>query len=115
MSTVQAPDAKAITLMVVLCAIWGLQQVVLKATAADIAPVWQIGLRSAAAAVLVGLVMLARGERSHWHRVDADEIWLWHAGAPLILRLGETVAKAVRLGLDVLGDEVVQALVPQGW
>ena len=29
--------------------------------------------------------LLAAGERSHWHRVDADEIWLWHAGAPLTL------------------------------
>ena len=27
--------------------------------------------------------LLARGERSHWHRVDATEIWHWHAGAPL--------------------------------
>jgi uncharacterized protein len=25
--------------------------------------------------------LLARGERSHWHRVDAVEIWHWHAGA----------------------------------
>jgi predicted cupin superfamily sugar epimerase len=27
--------------------------------------------------------LLARGERSHWHRVDAVEAWHWHAGAPL--------------------------------
>ena len=56
-------DAKAITLMAVLCAIWGLQQVVLKATAADIAPIMQIALRSGVAALLVGLVMGWRGER----------------------------------------------------
>lgn len=31
--------------------------------------------------------LLAEGERSHWHRVDATEIWLYHAGAPLILSL----------------------------
>ena len=29
--------------------------------------------------------LLAEGERSHWHRVDATEIWLYHAGAPLVL------------------------------
>ena len=29
--------------------------------------------------------LLARGERSHWHRVDAVETWHWHAGAPLQL------------------------------
>ncbi|MBW4708063.1 cupin domain-containing protein [Roseobacter sp. YSTF-M11] len=32
--------------------------------------------------------LLAAGETSHWHRVDATEIWLYHAGAPLILSLG---------------------------
>ena len=61
------------------------------------------------------LFLLKAGERSHWHRVDADEIWLWHAGAPLILSLGEEAAQAYRLGPDVLGDEVVQAVVPAGW
>lgn len=34
--------------------------------------------------------LLQRGEASHWHRVDATEIWLYHAGAPLILSLSET-------------------------
>jgi hypothetical protein len=58
----QALDAKAITLMALLCVIWGLQQVVLKATAADIAPVMQIALRSGVAALLVGLVMWWRKE-----------------------------------------------------
>lgn len=29
--------------------------------------------------------LLQQGERSHWHKVDATEIWLYHAGAPLIL------------------------------
>ena len=61
------------------------------------------------------LFLLKAGERSHWHRVDADEIWLWHAGAPLVLSLGKDAASDVRLGPDVLGDEVVQALVPAGW
>jgi predicted cupin superfamily sugar epimerase len=34
--------------------------------------------------------LLAEGERSHWHRVDATEIWLWHAGSPLVLSISET-------------------------
>jgi predicted cupin superfamily sugar epimerase len=61
------------------------------------------------------LFLLRAGERSHWHRVDADEIWLWHAGAPLVLSLGVEAAREVRLGPDVLGGEVVQAVVPAGW
>ena len=29
--------------------------------------------------------LLAAGQRSHWHRVDAVEAWHFHAGAPLTL------------------------------
>ncbi|WP_299692575.1 cupin domain-containing protein [uncultured Tateyamaria sp.] len=36
--------------------------------------------------------LLAEGETSHWHTVDATEIWLYHAGAPLILSLSATEA-----------------------
>ena len=36
--------------------------------------------------------LLKAGEASHWHRVDATEIWLYHAGAPLILSLSATDA-----------------------
>lgn len=36
--------------------------------------------------------LLKAGESSHWHRVDATEIWLFHAGAPLILSLAATEA-----------------------
>ena len=61
------------------------------------------------------LFLLRAGERSHWHRVDADEIWLWHAGAPLVLAIGLDRAQEHRLGPDVLGIEVVQQVVPAGW
>jgi predicted cupin superfamily sugar epimerase len=71
-----------------------------------------IGGRASGTAILF---LLKAGERSHWHRVDADEIWLWHAGAPLVLSMGERAAREVRLGPDVLGGEVVQAVVPAGW
>jgi drug/metabolite transporter (DMT)-like permease len=63
MDSRQVLDTRAIGLMMVLCAIWGLQQVVLKATAADISPIMQIGLRSGVAALLVGVLMAWRGER----------------------------------------------------
>lgn len=60
------------------------------------------------------LFLLRAGEVSHWHRVDADEIWLWHAGAPLILSLGQTAARHHRLGPDVLAGEAPQIVVPAG-
>ncbi|MGR3804548.1 cupin domain-containing protein [Marinibacterium profundimaris] len=36
--------------------------------------------------------LLKAGERSHWHRVDADEVWLYHSGAPLTLSIAATEA-----------------------
>lgn len=74
MDTRKALDGQAIGLMLLICLIWGLQQVVLKATAADISPVFQISLRSGVAALLVGMVMVARGERM---RLTDDT---WRAG-----------------------------------
>ncbi len=61
------------------------------------------------------LFLLAAGERSHWHRVDASEIWLWHAGAPLRLGIaGGAKRQEVRLGLDLAAGEALQAVVPTG-
>ena len=72
----------------------------------------QVGGRASGTAILF---LLKAGERSHWHRVDADEIWLWHAGAPLVLSMGEASATEVVVGPDVLSGEAVQAVVPAGW
>lgn len=55
--------------------------------------------------------LLAAGERSHWHRIDAAEVWLWHAGAPLDLTIG---TQAVVLGADVIAGERPHAVVPAG-
>lgn len=62
--------------------------------------------------------MLRRGERSHWHRVDAHEVWLWHAGGPLELLAARTEAgpsRPITLGPDVTGGQAPQAVVPAGW
>lgn len=63
------------------------------------------------------LYLLARGERSHWHRVDAAEIWQWSGGEPLELRIwadGDFAVTTVRLGGDVAAGERPQAVVPSG-
>jgi len=70
------------------------------------------GQRPAGTAILF---LLCAGERSHWHRVDADEIWLWHAGAPLELAVSATddgPAQRNLLGGDVLGGQSPQWIVP---
>ncbi|HSV29812.1 MAG TPA: cupin domain-containing protein [Candidatus Omnitrophota bacterium] len=69
------------------------------------------GERGAATAIYY---LLRAGERSHWHRIDATEIWHWHAGGPLRLRISDD-GKSVReivLGGDVLAGQVPQAVVP---
>ena len=63
MDTRTALDGQAMGIMTVLCLIWGLQQVVLKAAAPDVSPLLQIALRSGIAAVLVGALMRWRRER----------------------------------------------------
>lgn len=75
---------------------------------ADAAP----GARAAGTAILF---LLEAGQRSHWHRVDAAELWLWHAGAPLLLRQAPDDTGPIsdaRLGPAVLAGEAPQLLVP---
>jgi predicted cupin superfamily sugar epimerase len=61
--------------------------------------------------------LLARGERSHWHRIDAVEIWHYHAGSALMLQIAENGDQhSVRLGPDLAAGERPQAIVPaQAW
>ena len=74
------------------------------------------GARPAGSAILF---LLAAGERSHWHRLDVDEVWQWSAGDDLELRTwteGDAAIAVARLGGDVeLGaGAVVQAIIPKG-
>lgn len=66
--TRQGMDGFAVQLMVVLCSLWGLQQVAIKLAAPDMAPLLQVGLRSVLAALLVALFMLWR--RQPWQPGD---------------------------------------------
>jgi hypothetical protein len=58
--------------------------------------------------------LLAAGEKSCWHRVDADEVWHFYAGAPLTLSIAAAGEKAVAhvLGNDLDGGEAPQVVVP---
>ena len=70
------------------------------------------GQRSPGTAILY---LLEAGCRSHWHRVDADEMWLWHAGAPLDLLIADASdanPARITLGGDVTRGYTPQALVP---
>lgn len=63
--------------------------------------------------------LLEAHQRSHWHRVrDAEEIWLWHAGSPLLLAQAAMssgpVSEAV-LGPDILAGQSPQLRIPLGY
>ena len=61
--------------------------------------------------------LLEAGQQSHWHRVDADEIWCWHAGGALELGTAPAAGGAAvwrPLGGDVLAGQAVQAVVRAG-
>ncbi len=62
--------------------------------------------------------LLERGDRSHWHRVDAVEVWHFYSGAPLELSQaasdGET-PQAQLLGNDLMAGQRPQIVVPKGF
>jgi len=69
------------------------------------------GERAASTAIYY---LLARGERSRWHRVDATEVWHWYAGAPLALDLAPADAAPITrilLGPDLARGDRPQAVV----
>ena len=59
--------------------------------------------------------LLAQGEKSHWHRVDAVETWHWYAGASLNLSIANGGARrTILLGPDLSAGQIPQAIVPTG-
>jgi len=58
--------------------------------------------------------LLAAGEASRWHRIDAAEVWHFYAGAPLRLTLSADgkATREERLGPDLAAGERPQAVVP---
>jgi len=62
------------------------------------------------------LFLLAAERPSRWHRVDADEVWSWHAGDPLELSISATgdAVECGFLGIDLAAGERPQLVVPAG-
>ena len=61
--------------------------------------------------------LLEADDVSHWHRVDAAEIWHWHAGGPLALTLSQDAMTATNymLGPDLGAGHEPQRIVPKSW
>lgn len=62
--------------------------------------------------------LLEAGDVSHWHRVDASEVWHWYAGGPLVLTLSPDGSRAKtsahQLGPDLRQGQRPQLVVPTG-
>jgi predicted cupin superfamily sugar epimerase len=65
--------------------------------------------------------LLEAGQRSHWHRVDATELWIFQAGTPLVLHTaagpqGEAGVVETLLGNDPVAGHALQHVVrPHEW
>lgn len=61
------------------------------------------------------LFLLEAGQRSHWHRVDAEEMWIFQAGSPLLLLTADDgVTLETRLGWDI-GESPQHLVRPGEW
>jgi predicted cupin superfamily sugar epimerase len=57
--------------------------------------------------------LLARGERSHWHRIDAVEVWHYYAGHALTLQIADDRGqRSITLGPDLAAGQAPQVIVP---
>jgi len=83
-------------------------------SATEINPDGYAGPRAAATAIYF---LLNPGEESAWHVVTSDELWFFHSGGPLTLRLGGAAATPAETDVIVLGvaaGQQPQVLIPAG-
>ncbi|OPA85691.1 EamA family transporter [Pseudomonas fluorescens] len=102
MESRQPIDKRAAVMMIMVCAIWGLQQVAIKVAAEAVSPMLQIALRSGIAAVMVGLLLLLRRYRTKC-RVET-----WRGGIIVgVLFAAEYLAVSVGLGYTSAAHMVI--------
>ncbi len=60
--------------------------------------------------------LLKQGEVSHFHRLQSDELWYYHAGSSLTIYIIDENGKLTeeQLGIDITKGQVPQVLVPKG-
>ena len=79
---------------------------------------WRAPAADGARAIATAIhFLLESGQRSHWHKVDAAEIWLFHAGDPLRLSLADSdegPVDSLVLGNDVLAGQAPQHVIAPG-
>ena len=76
-------DALAVIVLLVLCMSWGVQQVVIKITVADVSPVMQAAIRSIGSTILIALWMVSRSQRIF----ERDGTLRWGIAAGLLFAI----------------------------
>ena len=77
-------------------------------------PEWTGGQRPGVSSIYY---LLEEGQSCHWHRIDCDETWLFHAGSALLCQTAATEAEPPLdrwLGLDVMAGERPSLFIPRG-
>jgi drug/metabolite transporter (DMT)-like permease len=109
-------DLSAMTMLVALCASWGLQQVAIKVASQGVPPILQSSIRSIGASILIGIWVIARRE-SMWER-DGTLGWgiaagLLFAGEFILIYLGLQLTNASRAVIFLYMSPFVVALGAQ--
>jgi drug/metabolite transporter (DMT)-like permease len=85
-------DLRATALVVLLCMIWGMQQVALKTVAGNVAPVMQLAIRFAGASIVFGTwVLLREGPRAFQDGTLPSGVLLGLLFAGEFILIGESV------------------------
>ena len=76
---------------------------------------WRDGTKPRASGTAIYFLLEAH-QSSHWHKVDATEIWHWYSGAALALDIHEETTQRVLLGPDITLAQEPQRIVPaEAW
>ncbi|RJP20054.1 MAG: DMT family transporter [Deltaproteobacteria bacterium] len=108
-----ALDRTAILVLVALCASWGLQQVTIKVANQGVSPIWQSGIRSVGATILLLLWMAVRREPllekdgTLWYGIAAGILF---AGEFILIFLGLEFTNASRSGIFLYLSPFVVAI-----
>ena len=116
-TTNHRPAWKTLVAFAIIYFVWGSTFLAIRVGVREVPPLILAAMRFGVAGAILYGWMLARGERSRWHRIDAVEIWHYCAGHPLTLQIADGGdSRSVRLGPNLAAGEALQAIVPaQAW
>ncbi len=111
-------DAFAAFIMLLLCLVWGLHQVAIKAAGADMNPVLQVGIRSLVAATIMFVMLWLRKQLNQFRRetfIPGIVISILFAGEFLCVALGLNFTSASHMSVFLYTAPIFAALGLHFW